>query len=163
MIAAAALQNLLGVMKMMAETEQLIAGYYRNCADAWEEDRGFWLAIAAEEERHAGNLDRMARIIAARPERFELGRPFNTTAIRTVMTGIENQLKQLKEGRVARDRLMITARDMEASVIEKHYGEIVRTSDAEYLTLLKEITKDTFDHKRAIEERIQALKNPGKP
>jgi len=163
MITSTGLQNLLSVMKMMAETEQLVANFYRSCGDQWEEDREFWLSIVAEEEKHAGNLDRMARIVAARPERFELGRPFNQAAIRTVTAGIESQLKHLKEDRVTRERLLYMARDMEASVMEKFYGEIVRTSDVEYLTLLKEITNETFDHKRGIEERIQAVKKQGKP
>jgi len=163
MITSTGLQNLLAVMTMMAETERLIADFYRTCADLWEEDREFWLSIVAEEEKHAANLDRMARIVAARPERFEIGRPFNQAAIRTVTAGIESQLKRLKEDRVTRERLLYMARDTEASVIEKFYGEIVRTSDVEYLTLLKEITQETLDHKRGIEERIQALKKEGKP
>jgi len=163
MITSTGLQNLLAVMTMMAETERLIADFYGTCADLWEEDREFWLSIVAEEEKHAANLDRMARIVAARPERFEIGRPFNQAAIRTVTAGIESQLKRLKEDRVARERLLYMARDTEASVMEKFYGEIVRTSDVEYLTLLKEITQETLDHKRGIEERIQALKKEGKP
>ncbi|MGV8058562.1 MAG: hypothetical protein AB2L12_11130 [Smithellaceae bacterium] len=158
MINAISLQNLMEVMKMMAVTEQLIADFYRTCAETWEEDRPFWMAIVSEEEKHASNIDKMARIISFKPERFEIGRPFNQTAIRTIMTGVEGHLKRLQEGMIPRDRLMVVARDIEASVIEKNYSEIVRTTDVEYLDLMNEITKETCDHKTSIEQRIQELK-----
>ncbi len=155
MLTPVGLQNLLDVMKLMAATEQLIAEFYRTCADVWEEDRDFWLATVAEEEKHAANIEKMARIVAARPERFEIGRPFNPMAIRTIMAGVEGHLRRLKEGQITRDRLMIVARDIEASLMEKSYGEIVRTTDVEYLDLVREILEDTDRHKQSIERRCR--------
>jgi hypothetical protein len=161
MITPISLQNLLDVMKMMAATEQLIADFYRTCAEMWEEDRSFWLPIVQDEEKHALNIEKMAGIIALKSERFEIGRPFNSMAIKTIMKGVESNLKNLREGRIDRNQIMIMARDIEASVMEKHYGEIVRTNDVEYMTLVKEITAETSNHKNRIDERIQALKTGG--
>lgn len=157
MITPVALQNLTDVMKMMAETERLIAELYRTCAEVWVEDRDFWLETVAEEEKHAKNIETMAGIIAARPERFELGRPFNQTAIKTIKAGLESNLERVKKGEINRKNMLNLARDIEASVIEKSYGEIVRTKDLEYQTLVKEIITDTFNHKKIIEERIRAI------
>lgn len=162
MITPISLQNLLDVMKMMAATEKLIADFYRACAEIWEEDREFWMPIVQDEEKHALNIDRMAQIIALKPERFEICRPFNQLAIKTIMTGIEGNLKNLKEGRIDRNRLIIVARDIEASVMEKYYGEIVRTNDVEYMNLVKEVTSETSNHKKKIEQRLQSLKAGGK-
>jgi len=161
MLTPVGLENLLDVMKLMAATERLIAEFYRTGADIWEEDRAFWLATVAEEEKHAANIEKMARIVAARPDRFEIGRPFNPAAIRTIMTGVEGHLKRLKEGRVARDRLMIVARDIEISLMEKAYGEIVRTTDVEYLELVREILEETAHHRQSIERRCRTLTAPG--
>jgi rubrerythrin len=158
MIKSEILQNLIDVMKLMAAAELYIADFYRNCAEIYEEDRAFWLAIVAEEAKHAKNIERMTQIIALKPERFEIGRPFNQTAIRTIMTGIEGHLKRLKEGPITRDRLMLMARDIESSVMEKYYDEVVRTTDVEYLSLMNEVTKETRDHRHSIEQRIQALR-----
>jgi len=161
MLTPLGLQNLLDVMKMMAATERLVADFYRTCAEIWAEDREFWSATVAEEEKHAKNIERMAQIVAAKPERFEIGRPFNQMAIKTIMTGIEGHLKRLKEGRITRDRLMFVARDIESSMMEKSYGEIVRTSDLEYLELVKEIVGDTASHKQKIEQRCQKTTSGG--
>ena len=162
MISVNALQNLTEVMRMMAATERFIAEFYRTCAELWPEDREFWLDVVAEEEKHARNIEEMAKIVSAKPERFELGRAFNPAAIRTVMTGIEGQVDRLKKGLITRDRLMIVARDIEASVMEKSYREIVRTTDLEYLNLVKEIVEDTSRHKSAIEKRCEEISAQGK-
>lgn len=103
----------------------------------------------------------MARILTLKPESFETGRPFNQTGIQTFMNGIEGLLKRLKEGLITRDRVIFVARDIEASIMEKCYHELLRTTDLEYMTLVNEVTKETSDHKDRIEKRIQALKAGG--
>jgi hemerythrin len=152
------LQNLLEIMKMMAATEQLMADFYRACAEIWPEDREFWQATVAEEEKHAKNIERMAQIVATRPERFEIGRIFNQVAIRTIMNGVQGQLERLRKGLITRERAMFVARDIEASVMEKSYGEIVRTTDVEFLDLVREIVEDTATHRDSIEQRCQTTK-----
>ncbi len=158
MITTISLKDLIDVMKMMAEIERLIAELYRASAEAWVEDREFWLETVAEEEKHANNIERMIEIVAAKPERFELGRPFNQTAIKTIKTGLEGNIERVKKGEITREKMFNLARDIEASLIEKSYGEIVRTKDVEYQNLINEITADTSSHKKAMEQQIHALK-----
>lgn len=158
MITPTGLQNLTEVMTMMADTERLIAELYRNCAKQWEEDREFWLETVAEEEKHAQNIELMQRIVTEKPERFEIGRPFNKMAINTIRAGLKTQLERIKSGQFTREQILNVARDIEGSLIEKSYGDIVRTNDVEYRTLVKEIVTDTMNHKKYIEERIQAIK-----
>lgn len=161
MIQGIFLQNLLEIMKVMADTELLFAEFYRNCAETWEDDREFWMGIVVEEEKHARNIEKMSQLVSLKPERFEIGRPFNQMSIRTIMTGVNDNLKRLREGLISNERALLLARDMENSVIEKNYGEIVRTSDIEYLNLLKEIVQETVNHRKGIEQRIQILKEGG--
>jgi len=158
MITPTGLQNLTEVMTMMADTERLLAELYRNCAETWKEDREFWLETVAEEEKHARNIEQMQRIVTEKPERFEIGRPFNVMAIKTIRTGLERQLERIRSGQFTREQVLNVARDIEGSLIEKSYGDIVRTSDVEYRTLVKEIVGDTLNHKQHIEERIRAIK-----
>ena len=158
MVTSAKLQDLTDTMTMMAAAERLVGDLYRDCAEIWEEDRAFWLEIAAEEEKHARHLERMAQILALKPERFETGRPLNRTSVQTFMNGIKGLRQRLKEGMITRERAVFAARDVEASVLEKCYHEFLRTSDTEYLTLVNGITQETGDHRDRIEKRIQELK-----
>lgn len=158
MVTSATLMNLTDTMKMMAAAERLVGDFYRDCAEIWEEDRAFWQEIAAEEEKHATHLERMAQILTLKPERFATGRPFNRTSIQTFMNGIAGLRQRLKEGLITRERAVFAARDVEASILEKSYHEFLHTSDTEYLTLVNGIKQETGDHKDRIEKRIQALK-----
>ena len=161
MITAKGLENLFEIMKIMAATERLIGDFYRACAEKWEEDRPFWSHIAEEEEQHARYIERMAAIIAEKPERFEIGRPFSQAAAQTVMKGIKENMNRLEEGAISRERLLFITRDMEHSIMEKNYGEIVKTSDHEYLALVREIVEETARHRSSIDERIQTMKARG--
>ena len=161
MTTAKGLDNLLDVMKTMAATERLIGDFYRICAEKWEEDRSFWFHIADEEEQHARYIERMAGIITEKPERFEIGRPFSQAAAQTVMNGIKENMKRLEQGSISRERLLFITRDMEHSIMEKNYGEIVKTSDHEYLALIREIVEETARHRSSIDERIRAMKAGG--
>ncbi|MBN1226848.1 MAG: hypothetical protein JXA79_07640 [Deltaproteobacteria bacterium] len=158
MITTKGLKDLLGIMEIMAANERLIGNFYQSCAETWEQDRIFWLTIAAEEEKHAKNIQRMAQIISLKPEQFQIGRFFNMAAIQTVMAGIRGHLKRLKEKQMTRGQAIFVARDIESSLIEKNYGEIVKTGDIEYLTLMKEVTEETEKHKESIERHIQEIK-----
>lgn len=158
MVTSINLTHLTEIMKMMAEAERIVGDFYQHCAEIWEEDRAFWLEIAVEEEKHAAHIERMARILALKPERFEIGRPFNRVSIQTFINGIEGLRKRLMEGSITRERAMFVARDIEASVMEKCYHEFLHTTDAEYLTLVNEITGETGDHRDRIEKRIGELK-----
>ncbi|HOK06522.1 MAG TPA: hypothetical protein PK836_00885 [Syntrophales bacterium] len=150
-------EGLLGTMALMASVERLVAEFYRTCAETWKEDSPFWSALVKEEEKHAENIEQMIQIVRQKPERFEIGRPFNKMALQTIMKGLEGHLQDLKAGRLTRERVMILARDIESSLMEKSYGEIVKTNDLEYLELLKTIVKDTAMHKRTIEEKCLAM------
>ncbi len=50
------------------------------------------------------------------------------------------------------------ARDIEQSVLESNYAEIVKTADAEYNTLMKDILSQTYEHKKMIQEKIAEMK-----
>jgi hypothetical protein len=158
MITPFALQNLAEIMKLMEETELLIAALYETCADIWEKDRKFWIETAAEEKKHAKNIEKMARIIASRPEQFVLGRPFNMTALKTIRTGLEKEMVRVQNGRITREQMLYLARDVEASLIEKSYSEIVKTQNLEYLSLVKDIVTETARHKKNLDERIAQVK-----
>jgi len=157
MITTKGLKDLLGVMEIMAANERLIGSFYQSCAETWEQDRIFWLTIAAEEENtrkySEDGTDYKPKAGTISDWTF-----FNMAAIQTVMAGIRGHLKRLKEKQMTRGQAIFVARDIESSLIEKNYGEIVKTGDIEYLTLMKEVTEETEKHKESIERHIQEIK-----
>ena len=148
-------QNILEILRCIRETERVIGRFYRRCAETWKADEAFWLNLEGEEIKHAQNIEEMAELIRRNPTHFQLNRPFSIAAISTVITGIEQNIDQLNRGVISRERAMVLARDIESSIIEKAYHEIVKTAELAYLTLVRRVVSETLSHKSAIENKIQ--------
>jgi hypothetical protein len=102
----------------------------------------------------------MADIIAARPAEFTPRRPFNTTAVQTFMSYVRAAAERVRSGELSRAdsaHLLTLARDMEQSVLESKYGEIVQTTDVEYQGLMRQIVAETVAHKGKIIAYLSAV------
>lgn len=158
-----AVENILEIMRTLGESERIIGRFYRRCAETWQADEGFWLNLEREEIKHAKTIDAMADLIRQNPDAFQLNRPFSLIAIRTVITGIEQNIDQLNKGLITRERAMILARDIESSIIEKTYHEIVKTANPTYLALVRQVVSESYNHRSSIEQKIRetASQPPG--
>lgn len=156
------LSGILEVLKQMALFETRIAELYSLCASTWKEDGPFWLSIWRDELRHARHIEQMIEIIFKKPERFQAGRPFNVHALATIVKDIADKIEMVKNGEITKDQLLFMAQSFEQGYIEDKYGEIVKTDDVEYNTLMQEVINDTQQHKdRIIEQIINRAQNKG--
>jgi hypothetical protein len=147
------------VLESMVQYESSMSDFYKQCADAWTDDRAFWQDLSNAEAGHAANIQKIGEMIARRMASFDMGRPFNPIALNTAMAGLAENSKRLSSGAVSMEQLLITARDIEQSILESHYAEIVKTADLEYQTLMKQIVADTYLHRKMIQDRMDALKS----
>jgi len=145
-------------MDAMAQYEMLLADLYETCAEAWPDDRDFWMDIARQEVQHAENLRMMKALVSREPARFDKGRPLNPVAVNTAINGLKEIIRKLSAGEYAYERLLIVARDIENAVLEAHYPDIVKTSNVEYQTLLNAIMSETRDHSRHIQQKLADVK-----
>lgn len=148
------LSGILEMLKQMALFETKIAEMYSVCASMWKEDGQFWLDIWRDELRHARHIEQMMDIIRKKPERFQAGRPFNVHALATVVRDIVQKTEMLRNGEITQERFLFIAQSYEEGYIEDKYGEIVKTDDVEYQTLMREIVSDTRQHKDRIIHHI---------
>jgi len=151
------LNSILEVLKLMAQSEQMLGELYRACGIKWSEDRDFWTEISSQEDKHALYIKKIGEIISKRPENFEKGRPFNVFAIKTIIKGMQDKLLKIKEGSIPRKNAFFTARDFEQSILEDRYGEIVKSDDIEYIALTQEILSDTLTHKNRLDQKIKEI------
>jgi len=152
------LKSIVTMVQLMAETEITIAEFYDTCARVWKEDADFWKAIAHEERKHADNLYRMKNIILQKPERFEKGRIFNPAAIKTTISYIQNNRQKIEQGAIEKNKALFIARDIEQSLMEQKYPDILKTDDIEYRSLIEEIHSQTVSHKNHFDNKIAEKK-----
>jgi hypothetical protein len=142
-------------LEMMADLEMIISEFYKCAADLWSEDSGFWAGLAQTEVFHAENIKKIADILSRKPQEFEPGRPVNTAAINTAISGIKSNIEKLKKGQLNKKQILFISRDIEQSLLESKYTEILKTKDAEYLKLIAEIASQTESHKKLLIKRIE--------
>mgnify|MGYP005855047569 CR=1 FL=1 len=151
-------QAIVDVLKMLQELESAIAEFYTTCAQHFEENKNFWLRMAAQETGHSQNLSKMAEIILKDYQHFERSRVFNPAALKTIISGIIDAIQKVRSGKIPKSNILFIARDIEKSLVEARYSEIVQSSNVEYQNFLKEILSQTHDHQRLIDGQIENMK-----
>lgn len=148
------LQQLLKLMEEMADLEMALAQFYHACAETFPEDVHFWTAIEHQEEGHAASIRKIAALVAANAQEFSVGRAFNVAAINTIKKGIMAHRDALKRGEIPRAKVMVIARDIEGSLLEANYRELVKTSNLEFMDMIGRIDGDTLAHKNLMIRKI---------
>jgi hypothetical protein len=151
-------EKITSVLEAMGQYELTLSDFYKQCAAIWPEDQSFWQNLAYAEIQHAENIQKMREIIKIKQERFEAGRPFNAIALNTAMAGVKDNTGRLTSGAFSCEKMLIMARDIEQSILESHYAEIVKTADLEYQSLIRKILSQTYEHKNIIQGKIDAMK-----
>ena len=152
--------ELAGTLEMLKAQERLelaLARFYSLCDEPAATGPEFWATLAREEGRHAEAIRRMAAMLAERPDRFEPNRRFHGTAIHTFLAYVESLAERLRTGEISRSdqhHLLSLARDVEQSVLEGKWIEIVATADAEFQALFRTIVSETMAHKAKIVARL---------
>ncbi len=65
----------------------------------------------------------------------------------STISGIKANIQKLVKGEIARKNIFFIARDLEQSMLEKNYGEVVKTNNPEFQSLMKEMISDTASHR----------------
>jgi hypothetical protein len=151
-------ESITNILQAMIQFECDLSELYRNCAMLWKSDAAFWQILAEAEIRHADHIKKMSAIIVKNPIKFEAGRPFNLNVVHTAMAGIRDSQSRLLQGAIPPEKMLILARDMEQSILESHYAEIVKTNDVEYQALIRTILAETYEHRQILQKKIAEMK-----
>ncbi|MGM0441366.1 MAG: hypothetical protein ACQEQC_02990 [Elusimicrobiota bacterium] len=144
------LEKVLGLLENLRELELKVAQFYNTAAEKWDDESNYWNTLAAEEEKHAASLRRMGEIIQKNPNKFDAGRVFNPVAVKTVIRGIDENIERLKKDKIDLKKMIFIALDIENSLLENKYREIVNSNNLEFTNLVKEITEDTQRHRNKL-------------
>lgn len=152
------IENLLKLLEEISKAELSVAELYKSCAERWKEDEDFWILLEREERRHSEIITKIAEIVAEKRGKMEIGRRFAPVALQTFMKWAIDYNELVKKGEVTLDKMLFVARDIENSIIESKYAEVVKTDDLEYRELMKEVMSDTFKHRKMIDKKIEEVK-----
>jgi hypothetical protein len=149
--------NLVSILKNLADFELATAELYRTCSQIWEGDKEFWSDMQQAEVKHSRNINRMTDIVSSKPGDYTPGHIFPPAAVQTSISGIKGNIQRLVTREIARKNMFFIARDIEQSMLERNYAEIVKTNDAEFQSLVNEILSDTVSHREQLNRKIREM------
>jgi len=149
--------DLIGILKSLADFELATAELYGTCSRIWDGDKEFWTDMQQAEVKHSRNIKRMTDIVSSKPGDCTPGHVFPPAAVQTSISGIKANIQRLAKREIARKNMLFIARDIEQSMLERNYSEIVKTNDAEFQSLIKEILSDTVSHREQLNKKIKEI------
>jgi hypothetical protein len=146
--------NLMSILKSMTDFELALADLYRTCSQIWLADKEFWADMEKAELKHAENINKMNKLVSEKPDHFEPGRLLKPAAFQTSILGIKWHIERLKKREISEKKMLFIARDLEQSILESSYSDVIKTSDTEFQTLTKEVFSDTVGHRERLDKKI---------
>jgi hypothetical protein len=147
-------QKTANLLEKMAELELVISEFYKCTGERWKENEGFWFGLSQEEVSHAEYLRKMADILKGAPQQFEIGLPLTIASVSEVISGVKNIIQRLKNGEFSEKGIMLLARDLEQSLLESKFTEILRTTNIKYNIMILEIESQTETHRQLLINKI---------
>ncbi len=148
------LDEVIQTLKSIQALEKVIGELYGDCSRAFPEAGGLWSSLAAAEKRHAEMVGEMIQCVSTRPEDFKPGRSLKAIAIDTVVRGVERQRELLARNKGTLRQALFIARDLEQSILEKNYSDIVASSSSDYNALVNRMISDTEEHRGLLYAKI---------
>jgi hypothetical protein len=103
----------------------------------------------------SGLLNRLIRTrFAFLIQKSQKGRFVTPTAIRTFIAGIRSNIERLRKEEIDEKKVLFLGVDLEQSFLESKYAEIVKTSDTEFQSLMREINADTMFHREYLNRKL---------
>ena len=149
------IQDVIGNLRLLSKGEGAIAEFYQLCGDVLTDDRAFWHEVAKCERTHAETALKMADLVEREPGKYRPGNSCNVALIRLLSAHIHDLVARMREGMIRKEELLSMAADIESSVVELSYKDLVKTNVTEYCAMARRLEEDTAGHRRAFEERMK--------
>lgn len=148
---------ILEVFPLLEKLEKTMEEFYTSCASAWPQDAACWESLARQENKHAVYVKKAAELILRSPGEYSAGRAYNPAGVRTVLKGIEENMEKIRERRIPFRRALFLSRDIEKSLIEMKFLEIVVSKNLEFMHLMELVNAETDEHQAALDKKIAEL------
>jgi bacterioferritin (cytochrome b1) len=156
-VKSAEAQRINKVLKMLAQFEMGLFEFYSASLDHYGPGSEFLVQIVQDEILHAENVAQMVDRLATNPDKFEKGRPLDTSSISSALAGLKNNQQRLEKGDLTAREILSASREMEIWLLGVKYPEIVKTDDVEYRALVREIVSQTEEHKKILGKKLQEM------
>lgn len=145
-----------GVLEALGGLELLVAELYAGFAEAFPEDAALWRDLVRDERDHAAAAAALRDMVGRCGGRVDPSKA-NLAVLATYRKGLEDQAARLRKGGIARKAALFIARDLERTLIERRFYDVVACDDAAFGSVRDGIQDATGTHFGKLESYIEKL------
>jgi hypothetical protein len=138
-------------LELLIENEELVSKLYFTYAQRFNEEKKFWLQKSAEEKTHAELLTGVLSVAQELPAFFQEGR-FSLETIEITTSMVNTALE--KSARCTLKEALAAAREVENSLIERYFFQVMSGDSALVRNVFTKIEEDTRRHREEIQELL---------
>ncbi len=146
----------------MSELEEAVGEFYKECAGFFRFDSQFWLNLSQEEALHSDVLTKLSQMIWRKPCEYKPGKLSSASALRTFISRIHSDHDRLKNGTLTMYTALLAAYQMETTMIECGYTDVVKTTNPKCLEALKNLTVASVLHRGKIKTKMEPYRKSPK-
>jgi len=147
--------RILDVITEISRLERTVALLYSTCAKTYPKTEDLWKKLETEERNQVKYVEQILDQVKKEPEKFLPGRNFTARAVETVISGIEKYISQIKNFEMPEKRADSIAKDIEHSLLETNFFDVVSSSDKQFNTFIRTLASETKNHRDILDEQMK--------
>lgn len=148
------IQDIVRLFELMAEVEKAIGYFYASCAETFDSEAELWTKLSHEEFLHADVIVKLSEMVTRKPDQFEVGKQFPTSAVRTILSRIHGDQQKLASGTLTMYGALLIAYHFERTIIELDYLDVVKANNPRHLRALENLVQATAKHRERIKKKL---------
>jgi hypothetical protein len=150
------------IIDELAGCEARIGLLYEQYATRFPDMEPHWRGLAEDEMTHSALLKTMHRILDKGSLFFDLGK-FSSGALPAINALLDRAMERAKTRSFAPDEALSTAFEIETSLIDSHFYDVVTSDAPEFRIIAARLSKDTKEHAASIRDDFKASKTSTRP
>lgn len=146
------------IINKLAACEEAISDLYHAYSTAMPEHKDFWQNLSNKEKSHASLLRSMHKQLDRGEIFHNIGR-FSLENLDGFLAMIKDSTTSAEDNDCTELSAMEAALTIEASILDAHFYDIVKSDDAEYKVIADRLSKDTHSHAKLVREKLLEIQS----
>ena len=153
-------QNIMKVLSLfdaMEDCEKAMSEYYLACSTLTADHYEFCVGLSEEEKDHVTVIKKIKQIFLKNPAGFNILDHFDIATLEGFCSRVKRETGKIESGSVTLKQALQASAELEGTLIETSYFEIITSENRKYLELAEKITSANNRHRENLLFKIAAI------
>lgn len=149
-------QSQIETIELMAKNEEAVAALYKSYSIKFPYYKNFWINLSKDEITHANWIRLFLDKFKNEELKFNKNR-FNKGAVKLFLSYLKNEKEKAEKGNINTIGALSVALDIEKSLIEKNFFEIMDSDSGALQKVLSNLASATTIHQKKVEDLLNKV------